>query len=408
VSWSFGDNGEVPPERFDNVLSWAIDLDEQTRLQAARAARLPFVAGYVALMPDAHWGLGATVGSVIPTVGALVPAAVGVDIGCGMVAARLRLDAGVIEANGPRILERIAEQVPAGLGRWRSGGDRRAEAESRLAAAGLAVETLSTVPDPADRDRIPDQLGTLGSGNHFIEVCADEEGRAWVVLHSGSRGIGNRLAQMHIERAKGKMRDYFTELEDPDLAYLVEGTPEFEAYVNDLLWAQRYALANREWMTDLVCQAINLGAGDDLGEPVDFDWVINCHHNYAALEHHHGHHVWVTRKGAIRAGEGEYGVVPGSMGTGAYIVRGKGSEASFTSAAHGAGRRLSRRQARRRLSAESLRQRMGRRTWLASAAHRLVDEHPDAYKDLEEVMEAQADLVEPVHRLRTVLNYKGV
>lgn len=408
MSWDFGDNGEVSPERFDNVLSWAIDLDEQTRRQAARAARLPFVAGYVALMPDAHWGLGATVGSVIPTVGALVPAAVGVDIGCGMVAARLGVDAGVIEANAPRILERIAEQVPAGLGRWRSGGERRAEAESRLAAAGLAIEALSTVPDPADRDRIPDQLGTLGSGNHFIEICADEEDRAWVVLHSGSRGIGNRVAQMHIERAKGKMRDYFTELEDPDLAYLVEGTPEFEAYVNDLLWAQRYALANREWMTDLVLWAINRGAGDDLEGPVGFDWVINCHHNYAAVEHHHGRQVWVTRKGAIRAGEGDYGVVPGSMGTGAYIVRGKGSEVSFTSAAHGAGRRLSRRQARRRLTAESLRQRMGRRAWLASAAHRLVDEHPDAYKDLEEVMEAQADLVEPVHRLRTVLNYKGV
>lgn len=393
----------MKPQKLDEkVLSWAVELEDQARAQAIRAAQLPFVAGYIALMPDAHWGMGATIGSVIPTIGALVPSAVGVDIGCGMVAARLNIPITAIKDSETEILERIADTVPAGLGNWRSPDDRRGEAEHRLEKAGLNIEDLSETPNQRDTIKIPDQLGTLGSGNHFIEICSDEIGQAWVVLHSGSRGFGNSLAQKHIAAAKGMMRAYFVELEDPDLAYLVEGTPEFKAYVNDLLWAQKYALANREWMTDLIIEAVSHVV------PTETDWLINCHHNYASLEHHHGKNMWITRKGAIRAREDDYGVIPGSMGTGAYVVKGKGAPASYTSAAHGAGRRMSRGQARRTLTVDSLRERMGDRTWLADKAEGLLDEHPESYKDLGDVMAAQSDLVDPVHELTTVLNYKGL
>jgi len=394
----------MKPTKHDKVLSWAVELEDQAREQALRASRLPFVAGYIALMPDAHWGMGATIGSVIPTLGALVPSAVGVDIGCGMVAARLDVGIDVVVDRQTEILERIAETIPAGLGKWRAPDDRRDEAETRLAAAGLKTIGLSEPPNERNTEKIPDQLGTLGSGNHFIELCADEDDQAWVVLHSGSRGFGNSLAQTHIEKAKGVMHSYFIELEDPDLAYLVEGTPEFEAYVNDLLWAQRYALANREWMGDLVVAAVSHSIDDE----ATADWVINCHHNYAEMEHHHGKNVWITRKGAIRAREGDWGVIPGSMGTGAVVVRGKGNPASFTSAAHGAGRRMSRTQARKTLTTESLRDLMGDRAWLSDNATDLLDEHPDSYKDLGEVMAAQSELVDPVHELRTVINYKGL
>jgi tRNA-splicing ligase RtcB len=394
----------MKPTKHDKVLSWAVELEDQAREQALRASRLPFVAGYIALMPDAHWGMGATIGSVIPTLGALVPSAVGVDIGCGMVAARLDVGIDVVVDRQTEILERIAETIPAGLGKWRAPDDRRDEAETRLAAAGLTTIGLSEPPNERNTEKIPDQLGTLGSGNHFIELCADEDDQAWVVLHSGSRGFGNSLAQTHIEKAKGVMHSYFIELEDPDLAYLVEGTPEFEAYVNDLLWAQRYALANREWMGDLVVAAVSHSIDDE----ATADWVINCHHNYAEMEHHHGKNVWITRKGAIRAREGDWGVIPGSMGTGAVVVRGKGNPASFTSAAHGAGRRMSRTQARKTLTTESLRDLMGDRAWLSDNATDLLDEHPDSYKDLGEVMAAQSELVDPVHELRTVINYKGL
>ena len=394
---------EMKPTKLENVLSWAVDLEEQAEQQALRAARLPFIAGYIALMPDAHWGMGATIGSVIPTQGAIVPSAVGVDIGCGMVAARLTVTASEITESQTSILERIAAMIPAGLGKWRAPDDRRDEAIARLEGAGLSIDDLSATPNQRDTMKIPDQLGTLGSGNHFIEICADEENQAWIVLHSGSRGFGNSLAQTHIAKAKGVMASYFIELEDPDLAYLVEGTPEFDAYVQDLLWAQRYALANREWMTDLVIDAVRSALPD-----ADTSWVINCHHNYAEMEHHHGRNLWITRKGAIRAREDDYGVIPGSMGTGAFVVKGKGSPASFTSAAHGAGRKMSRGQARRQLTVDTLREMMGDRAWLAESADALLDEHPDCYKDIHAVMEAQSDLVEPVHELRTVLNYKGV
>lgn len=396
-----------PTRLSPKVLSWAVDLEDQAQTQAIRSAELPFVAGYVALMPDAHWGMGATIGSVIPTVGAIVPSAVGVDIGCGMVAAQLSVTGELIKDHGTEILERISQSVPAGLGKWRAHDDRRDEAFNKLADAqltGPAITDYAKGLSVRPTERAADQLGTLGSGNHFIEICEDEAGIAWVVLHSGSRGIGNQLARHHIDTAKGVMEAYFIELEDPDLAYLVEGTPEFEAYIHDLLWAQKYALLNREWMTDLVIEAVD----QSLPQSVHSTWVINCHHNYAEMEHHHGKNMWVTRKGAIRAREGDYGVIPGSMGTGSFVVKGKGNPASYTSAAHGAGRKMSRRKARESLTVESLAEKMGDKTWLNDQATQLLDEHPDSYKDLGAVMEAQSEMVEPVHQLTTVLNYKGV
>ncbi len=246
------------------------------------------------------------------------------------------------------------------------------------------------------------QFGTLGSGNHFVEVCLDERDRVWTVLHSGSRGVGNKLAQRAIEKAKGLMRDWFIELEDPDLAYLVEGTPDFDAYIADMLWAQDYALANRALMADAVTRALR-GAVD---RPFTTEQV-NCHHNFTTREQHGGKPTWVTRKGAIRAREGDLGVIPGSMGTATFVVRGRGNAASWHSCSHGAGRRMSRGQARRELDTASLEEAMTGRTWQRAQARDLLDEHPAAYKDVREVMAAQSDLVEVVHELHQVLNYKG-
>ena len=388
------------PTQIANVLCWASDVEDATLEQAAKASRLPFVEGHVALMPDAHVGIGATVGSVIPTRGAIIPSAVGVDIGCGMIAVETDLAAAQLPDDLDALHRRIAAVIPAGLGRahetsnWESGDPRWAK-----------------LPDPPertdlwetkDRTGVRDQFGTLGSGNHFVEVCLDERDRVWVVLHSGSRGIGNKLAQRHIEAAKGVMRRYFIELEDPDLAYLVEGTPEFDAYISDMLWAQRYAMANREAMMDAALDQLfaSIGTGAELRR-------INCYHNYTEMEHHHGKEVWLTRKGAIRARKGDLGVVPGSMGTSSYIVAGLGSPASYNSCSHGAGRRLSRSQARRTLTVESLTEQMGARAWDRDKAERLLDEHPDSYKDIDRVMADQADLAAVVHTLRQVLNYKG-
>jgi tRNA-splicing ligase RtcB len=252
--------------------------------------------------------------------------------------------------------------------------------------------------------RAINQFGTLGSGNHFVEVCLDERDQVWVVLHSGSRGIGHQLAKVHIEGAKGHMAQWFIELSDPDLAYLVEGTPDFDAYIDAMLWAQRYALANRERMMDAVLARLWAAVGRE-GDEVR---RINCHHNFTEKEHHHGRNMWITRKGAIRAREGDLGVIPGSMGAASFIVEGLGNPASYTSCSHGAGRRMSRGEARRNLDVATLRAEMGDRTWLSGQAEDLIDEDPRAYKDIDQVMEDQQDLVRVVHRLRQVLNYKGL
>jgi tRNA-splicing ligase RtcB len=321
-----------------------------------------------------------------------------------MAAVRTDLVAGDLPDDLGPMLAGIAKVVPAGMGRGHTGrtADARAERRSKAAATWLRDHRARTTLDPKQSRTALDQLGTLGSGNHFVEVSLDEDDRVWAVLHSGSRGIGNQLAQGHIARARKVAKRLEIGLEDPDLAYLLEGSEEFDHYVADLLWAQDYAARNRELMLDGLLAVIFATVGKGRSRE-----VVNCHHNYSAREVHGGREVWVTRKGAIRAGVGELGVIPGSMGTSTFIVEGRGNPDSYESCSHGAGRRLSRTQARKQLSAESLTEAMGDRTWLADKATRLVDEHPQAYKDIDQVMADQADLVEVRHELHQVLNYKG-
>jgi tRNA-splicing ligase RtcB (3'-phosphate/5'-hydroxy nucleic acid ligase) len=396
--------GKKGKTKYENVLSWASELDEGTLQQAAKTARLPFVAGHVALMPDAHIGLGATIGSVIPTQGAIVPAAVGVDIGCGMIAVETPLTSHALPDDLRGLHDRIARAVPAGVGQGHKGHKGRwTEMDEPRAKHWPTIQPATELPDRL-RTKSVSQFGTLGSGNHFVEVCLDERDHVWVVLHSGSRGVGNELATQHIATAKGVMKQLFIHLEDPSLAYLVEGTPEFDAYIADMLWAQDYALGNREAMMDAVLH--------ELAEELDLDPLdelarINCHHNYSAREEHHGREVWLTRKGAIRARTGDRGVIPGSMGTRSYIVKGLGNPASYRSCSHGAGRRLSRTAARRTLDVEGLRRQMAGKAWNERSAKQLLDEDPRSYKDIDQVMADQADLVEVEHTLGQILNYKG-
>lgn len=388
-----------------NVLSWASDLDDNTAAQASTTAAMPFVEKPLALMPDAHLGKGSTIGSVIATHGAIIPAAVGVDIGCGMIAAKLPITASQLPDNLESSHSVIAGAVPAGQPRK---GDKtngsHTERRSFIAAAEAALARMSDVNATIDENRAAMQMGTLGGGNHFVELTIDEHDNVWLVLHSGSRGVGNTIATQHIKRAGRLMKRYFIELPDPDLAYLVEGTAQFDEYIHDMLWAQDYAAANRQAMVSATLAALGQSWHYDL-TPMQ---VINCHHNYCEQENHHGRNLWVTRKGAIRARHGDMGVIPGSMATGSYIVQGLQSDASYHSASHGAGRTMSRTAARKNLTAESLDTVM-RSNGIAwnNDPDGLLDEHPDAYKNIENVMGAQSDLVRPVARLATVLNYKG-
>ncbi|MDP1793754.1 MAG: RtcB family protein, partial [Acidimicrobiales bacterium] len=348
------------PKRLDRkLISWASDLDDKTVEQARRTANLPFVDGHVALMPDAHYGLGATIGSVIPTKGAIVPAAVGVDIGCGMIAAQTSLSANDLPDKLGALHGAIRRVVPAGVGKGHV-GDNAMPASLATGAEVIALDERQTI-------KANNQFGSLGSGNHFVEVCLDEADRVWVVLHSGSRGIGNELATKHIECARGLMQRYFVELEDRDLAYLVEGTDEFDRYIAAMLWAQSYAFASRQRMLDAVLRELFAFVGH--GSVVD---VVNAHHNFTEKEHHDGRDVWLTRKGAIRARVGDRGVIPGSMGTGSYIVSGLGNPESYCSCSHGAGRRLSRSAARKTLSVESLHEKMVGKTWDERSAEALL------------------------------------
>jgi tRNA-splicing ligase RtcB len=387
----------VPPTLVrPGLLSWATDIEDGTLEQAAKTARLPFVVGHVALMPDAHVGFGSTVGSVIPTEGAVIPCAIGVDIGCGMIAARTDLTASELPDSLRALMPLVEQRIPAGVGQAHDEVD--GATQSVLSSLGRPGTELSAKQERTTAA----QFGTLGSGNHFVEVCLDDADEVWLVLHSGSRGIGNQLAQRAIEDAKGLMKRMFVTLEDPDLAYLVQGTPEFDTYIADMLWAQAYAFASRQKMMDAAQRSLFEVVGH--GSVVR---TVNCHHNFTQREHHLGRDVWLTRKGAIRAGAGDEGVIPGSMGTRSYIVRGKGSAASFESCAHGAGRRMSRARARRELTVDSLHEAMGGRTWNVDRAKALLDEHPSSYKSIDQVMADQQDLVEVTHVLRQVFNYKG-
>ncbi|MGY1858049.1 RtcB family protein [Modestobacter sp. SYSU DS0290] len=379
------------------LLSWASILEPSTREQAERTAEMPFIQPYLALMPDAHLGKGATVGSVIPTEGAIIPAAVGVDIGCGMMAVRTQFDAADLSGKDLSVLHGwISRAVPLSAGRYNK--HVSATAEPR-------VEELRALPgaDQANgtAGNWPLQLGSLGSGNHFIEVSVDEKGRVWLFLHSGSRGVGNKLASVHIRRAQEWSRAQGIELPDRDLAYLQEGTPEFDAYIEALRWAQRFAYLNREEMMDRVVEQ----AGRFLRDDVQRLETVNCHHNYTERERHHGRDVWLSRKGAISARKGQPGLIPGSMGTASYVVAGLGNEAALLSSPHGAGRNHSRNAARRLFTRGDLEQRMAGIAWGHSDA--FLDEHPDAYKDIDVVMRDAADLVEIRHTLRQVVNVKG-
>lgn len=383
------------------VLNWASDIDEQTLAQAKRAADMPFVPSHIALMPDAHLGKGATVGSVIPTEGAIIPAAVGVDIGCGVCAVKLELTSQSLPDDLGPLHDAIAEAVPAGVGQEHNQGNGNSLRERRYHRFTLDHPNNMTSDNAK---RAFKQFGSLGSGNHFVEVCLDEEDNVWVVLHSGSRGVGNQLATQHINTAKGVMKQLFIRLEDPDLAYFAEGTPEFQAYIKDMLWAQDYAMANREIMMDNVLAYF--------AEFMDADQLretdrINCHHNFTEKEHHLGKNLWITRKGAIRAREGDRGIIPGSMGTSTYIVSGRGAASSYCSCSHGAGRRMSRSKARKELDLDGLRAQMAGKTWDEDKAAKLIDEDPRSYKDIDRVMEDQKDLVKVDHVLTQILNYKG-
>ncbi|MCY4507107.1 MAG: RtcB family protein [Acidobacteria bacterium] len=385
------------------VKVWTTDIDPKAVVQLGEVSRLPIVAGSVAAMPDVHVGIGATVGSVIPTRKALIPAAVGVDIGCGMAAARLTLDAARLPDSLRGVREAIEDAVPVGfaahgepvadpgvLNELRPGLERIVERHPKV---GSLVRDV--------RAKWPGQLGTLGGGNHFIEVCLDEADRVWVMLHSGSRGTGNALGRYFIRLAKRDMERHLARLPAKDLAYLEEGSDHFDDYAGAVRWAQRYALENRRLMMARILAAL----GTRL-PPFRVDGTaVECHHNYVAEEEHFGEAVYVTRKGAIRAGRGELGIIPGSMGARSYIVRGRGSKDALDSCAHGAGRRMSRSQAKAAYTVADLeRQTAGVE---CRKDRGVIDEIPGAYKDIDTVIANSSDLVDVVHTLKQVVCVKG-
>jgi tRNA-splicing ligase RtcB len=393
------------------VKAWThgVQMEDEARQQLLNVAQLPIVFRWIAAMPDVHYGIGATVGSVIPTKSAIIPAAVGVDIGCGMMAVETSLSAKHLPDNLKRLRTAIEKTVPHGRTNQGGRGDRGAwhhipqtnqDAWKHLKPGYDAI--LRKHPK-LDRGNDINHLGTLGTGNHFIEMCLDERDRVWLMLHSGSRGVGNRIGQYFITLAREDMRAHLANLPDKDLAYFKEGTKHFADYVEAVSWAQDYARTNRDLMMENILRAIR-----ESGELPPFDaelQAINCHHNYVERERHYGEDVFVTRKGAVRAARGDMGIIPGSMGTRSYIVRGLGNPESFNSCSHGAGRAMSRGEARRRFTVED-HARMTQGIECRKDPD-VIDETPAAYKDIDAVMEAQKDLVEIVHTLRQVLVVKG-
>ena len=393
-----------------------VPVEPAAKKQIEEVARLPFIFRHIAVMPDVHVGRGSTIGCVIPTQKAIIPAAVGVDIGCGMMALRTTLTAQQLPENLRELRFAIEASIPHGRTHNGGQGDQGAWAWDAIPAeitaiwhrpdlAGVSLELglkrLIERHKALSKANDLNHLGTLGTGNHFIEVCLDEDAALWVMLHSGSRGIGNRIGSYFIEQAKESLARCGAALPNADLAYLSAGTPLFEDYMAAVGWAQAYAQANRQAMMQRLLSVLQryLPPFTMAAE------AVNCHHNYVALEHHFGQEVWVTRKGAVRAGLGDLGIIPGSMGTRSYIVRGKGNPASFCSCSHGAGRQMSRCEALRRFSLED------HRTATAGVECRkdrdVLDETPMAYKEIDQVMAAQTDLVEIVHTLKQVLCVKG-
>lgn len=392
-----------------HVKMWThgVPVEDEARKQLANIARMPFIFRHVAAMPDVHLGIGATVGSVVATQGAIIPAAVGVDIGCGMMAVQTTLKAADLPESLSVVRSEIERAVPHGFvtikGRSNKGAWAIVPSSVVSRWSGLAGR-LEVIEEKAPRLKVKDpqsQLGTLGGGNHFIEVCLDTEQTVWVMLHSGSRGIGNLIGQTFIELARRDMKRHFNNLPDKDLAYLVEGTEHFDEYVEAMHWAQDYAAENRRAMMDAVLRVLR-----EEVRPFQLGQVaVNCHHNYTAREQHFGEEVLVTRKGAVRAGRGELGIIPGSMGARSYIVRGLGNAESFESCSHGAGRRMSRTAARKLFTVAQHEAATAGVECRKDAE--VIDETPAAYKDIDAVMNAQQDLVEIVHTLKQIVCVKG-
>jgi tRNA-splicing ligase RtcB len=388
-----------------------VPVEEEARRQLANTARMPFIYKHMAAMPDVHVGKGSTIGSVIPTLGAVIPAAVGVDIGCGMMAAKTTLSARDLPDNLGPLRSAIERSVPHGMSPRTRGSKGRDTGSwdtppQTVDAAWKALKTefdaiCQKTPKLKHTNNYK-HLGTLGSGNHFIEICLDEQGFVWFMLHSGSRGVGNAIGSHFIELAKRDMRTHIANLPDQDLAYLQEGTQHYDDYVEAVGWAQKFARMNREVMMQNLIAAVRTVISKPFETHLE---AVNCHHNYVQKEHHFGKDVLVTRKGAVSAREGELGIIPGSMGAKSYIVRGKGNPESFNSCSHGAGRIMSRTEAKRRYSVDDhVRATEGVECRKDAA---VIDEIPMAYKDIDAVMQAQSDLVEVVHTLKQVVCVKG-
>jgi tRNA-splicing ligase RtcB len=379
---------------------WATDLEDSAEKQIRQTASLPIIYSHLAVMPDAHAGRGSTIGTVIATKGAIIPSAVGMDIGCGMCALQLPLD--VNDLGDLRMLRHSIERsIPTGRE-----GNREVSNRVNDVFAEMGIPPSLTADHKLIQNAVR-QLGSLGGGNHFIEVCTDTNGKAWIMLHSGSRNIGKELAERHIDKAKGMAKDRMLELPDPDLAYFTEEMPEFQTYIKDLLWAQEYAKQNRNEMILRIVKDVSHHIHKDarLLEQMDTYFRVNCHHNFCQIENHFGNEVWVTRKGAVSARDGEYGIIPGSMGAKSFIVKGKGNPDSFHSCSHGAGRKMSRTEARRRFNESDLQSQTEGVECRKDKA--VVDEIPSAYKDIDVVMKNQTDLVEPVFQLKQLLCIKG-
>jgi tRNA-splicing ligase RtcB len=388
-----------------------VPVEEEAKLQLANTAKMPFVYKHLAVMPDVHLGKGSTIGSVVPTLGAVIPAAVGVDIGCGMVAAKTTLTAHDLPDNLGKLRSTIERAIPHGISPKTRGFRGRDEGSWTTPPAPVDV-AWGQLKDEFDAICLKTpklrntnnyrHLGTLGSGNHFVEVCIDEVGFVWFMLHSGSRGVGNAIGTHFIELAKQDMRTHFANLPDRDLAYLTEGTRHYDDYIQAVGWAQKFARMNREVMMQNLIAAVRTVISLPFETHVE---AVNCHHNYVQKEHHFGKDVLVTRKGAVSAREGELGIIPGSMGTRSYIVRGKGNPESFHSCSHGAGRTMSRTEAKRRFTvADQVKATEGVECRKDAG---VIDEIPMAYKDIDAVMHAQRDLVEVVHTLKQVVCVKG-
>lgn len=384
-----------------------VPVEDDAKVQLTNTARMPFIFKHVAVMPDVHLGKGSTIGSVIPTLHAIIPAAVGVDIGCGMMAAKTSLTASDLPDNLGSVRSAIEAAVPHGRsvgkrdkGAW---GDRSpSNVDTAWAELATRFSRITEKHPSLAKANSRVHLGTLGTGNHFIEVCLDEANAVWLMLHSGSRGVGNAIGSRFIELAKQDMRTWMINLPDQDLAYFPEGTEHFDDYVEAVEWAQSFAQLNREVMMQNLVRAVREIMRLPFETHIE---AVNCHHNYVSRENHYGENILVTRKGAVRARRGELGIIPGSMGARSYIVRGLGNEESFHSCSHGAGRRMSRTEARKRFTVAD---------HVAATAgvecrkdKDVIDETPAAYKDIDAVMHAQRDLVEVVHTLKQIVCVKG-